>query len=639
MKKVSFFILLTLLPASAQLKTDGTQYNGASVDLPPWHVIATSDDGISDKITKTSDISLLGRTQTELFGELLSQHGIINYFAIVTCHLEGNNSPLEPLSSMCMRGDKHPMSILTVLQNQGHGFINHTDQHVPFHLIDSNPDNLKKQVRIDQLMLDPLQWDGIHLLRAPGLDFRPIDGLILNSDTYLARLQGQFGADTNASGFYKGILYLGDFDFFTKGAPPEDCAQLYYDQIMQLCSARGCIFLIHDRTENQFDSDYNYQVYKRLLEMLQPKNQPDKPKIRFTTPDAIPGILGNIRLSPLQSLTDEFGVDDGTGSIVTGKISENKLAVCKVRLDNKIWCGLSQKQEDGSIKLQTATIWQYTMDAEWASDYSHKFWLADIDGDGNDDLVYLNSQGFWAAFSNGADSFGEPKLWSGNDFVGIDNIKLLPGVRFGNFESTGLSKDLLVASATSVVISHNFKNNFGVPQQWATGLPKTSDLQTLQVGDLNDDGYDDILVRDKVAGKIFVALTNKARGLFGGMKFEQAQPWYSFGGQSNSTAWNDAENGGTVKLIKIGNETLLTAGTTTGIVYMRTIATDKPGIFNFHPGWRHLCNTCFTTLDNWHPERFAAEINWARLDNSDGDAAIFTRKTGLEIATSIKLLN
>ena len=55
----------------------------------------------------------------------------------------------------------------------------------------------------------------------------------------------------------------------------------------------------------------------------------------------------------------------------------------------------------------------------------------------------------------------------------------------------------------------------------------------------------------------------------------------------------------------------------------------------FSPAWRHLCNTCYTTLTDWRPERQAAAIAWADLDGSGSDWVVFTRATGLEIAPGI----
>ncbi len=85
----------------------------------------------------------------------------------------------------------------------------------------------------------------------------------------------------------------------------------------------------------------------------------------------------------------------------------------------------------------------------------------------------------------------------------------------------------------------------------------------------------------------------------GGSSFNPGKPWMTFAGQTNPTAWNDRRNGETLRIARFGNKWMITAGATTGIVYSAVDA----GAFN--PGWRHLCNTCYTTLSDWNADRRA----------------------------------
>jgi hypothetical protein len=103
----------------------------------------------------------------------------------------------------------------------------------------------------------------------------------------------------------------------------------------------------------------------------------------------------------------------------------------------------------------------------------------------------------------------------------------------------------------------------------------------------------------------------------------------SFAGQTNLTAWNNSNHGDTIRVARFGKRVMLTAGSATGVVY----STSDGGKFSV--GWRHLCNTCYTTLTDWRPERQATAISWADLDGSGSDWVVFTRDTGLEIAPGI----
>ena len=103
----------------------------------------------------------------------------------------------------------------------------------------------------------------------------------------------------------------------------------------------------------------------------------------------------------------------------------------------------------------------------------------------------------------------------------------------------------------------------------------------------------------------------------------------SFAGQTNSTAWNNPKLPGAFQIAHFGKKIMLVAGVSTGMVYSAVDAG------KFSPAWRHLCNTCYTALPDWRPERQAAGIAWADLDGGGSDWVVFTRGTGLEIAQGI----
>ncbi len=247
-----------------------------------------------------------------------------------------------------------------------------------------------------------------------------------------------------------------------------------------------------------------------------------------------------------------------------------------------------------------------------------------------DDLVYATSGGIWGALSNRHAGFGQPKLLSAyfSAAHGWDVKTVQEGLRFGHFIKRGLfAKDLLMASARGILVARNFLDSFGVPQLWSDYAASPAALATLQVRDLNGDGFDNVVVRDLALGQVLV-LTTRTGGL-GGIALNAPQAWMTFAGQTNSTGWSDPNHGATIGVARFGKKMMLTAGSTTGVIY----STASAGAFN--AGWRHLCNTCYTTLTDWRPERQAAAIAWADLDGSGSEWVIFTRNTGLEIAPGI----
>jgi hypothetical protein len=343
--------------------------------------------------------------------------------------------------------------------------------------------------------------------------------------------------------------------------------------------------------------------------------------------DAVPGILGNIRLGGVSLLTAEFGNSDGTGPVVMGDIAGiKKSAACKVRRDVQVWCALPSIAGGAVPTLDLASPWLAITDPEWAATGT-RFWLADIDGDGSDDLVYATSRGIWAAISNRRAGFGEPKLISAyfSAANGWDLQTVQGGLRFGNFFQRGPGpKDLMVAGPRGIMLARNFARNFGEPELWSTYAPATGDLPTVQARDLNGDGFDDVVIRDLTLGQVLVFTTRN--GGMGGIALNAPVSWMGFAGQTNLTAWNNPSHGETIRVAHFGKRVMLTAGSATGIVY------SPADSGKFSPGWRHLCNTCYTTLTDWHPERQASAIAWADLDGSGSEWIVFTRDSGLEIA-------
>jgi hypothetical protein len=404
---------------------------------------------------------------------------------------------------------------------------------------------------------------------------------------------------------------------------PEDCADAYFAQIQQQCGQQGCIILIHDRTEVEITTDWALRLTRRLFERL-------GPSYTAVPADAVPGVLGNTRLGAVSLLTSEFGTGDGIGAVIMGDIAAvKKAAACKVRSDMQVWCALPSISPNATPTLDLASPWLAIADPEWLTSGS-RFWLADLDGDGSDDLVYVTSRGIWGALSNRRAGFGEPKLIM--DYFSAANGWALStvqdGLRFGNFYARAPGpKDLLVAGPRGIFVARNFSRNFGAPQLWSTYAATAADLPGLRARDLNGDGFDDVVIRDLALGQFLVLTTHN--GGMGGVALNAPQAWMSFAGQTNATPWNNPSLSGTFQIARFGKKTMLTAGASTGMVYAAVDAG------KFSPGWRHLCNNCYTALNDWRTERQAAGVTWADLDGAGSDWAVFTRVTGLEIAQGI----
>ena len=133
--------------------------------------------------------------------------------------------------------------LISKLVNMGFVIGNHSYSHVGMSGLVS-PDLLREYM-LPQLMLDKVQTDGWHLVRAPGLDFPASAAQVINGDSYLRKLRGPIGVDVGG-GFKVGDKWMGgDFDCIPKGLSFSQCGDLYLRDIRTETQTHGAIVLLH----------------------------------------------------------------------------------------------------------------------------------------------------------------------------------------------------------------------------------------------------------------------------------------------------------------------------------------------------------------------------------------------------------
>ncbi len=145
-----------------------------------------------------------------------------------------------------------------------------------------------------------------------------------------------------------------------------------------------------------------------------------------------------------------------------------------------------------------------------ANDLLVGFRSADMDGDGDDDLVWMRQTGATSArinvaLSNGVD-YGEAQTWwEGNTIVPVDGARLL----VGDFHADARIDVALVGKGATadksrlVVMRRKPYGNstkFGGAQQWWSGNQDHSKIATAWARDISGDGRADLIIRQDLAG-------------------------------------------------------------------------------------------------------------------------------------------
>jgi hypothetical protein len=575
---------------------------------------------------------------------VLDENGYPAELMMVTCHLISDQLPITDIySSMCMSG-QHTITQDMLRSMVARGYLprNHTDRHVPMQKED---DDGVLEVTNAQKLLDPFQPDGLALLRCPGLSCGSKEVALYHADPYLAKVI-VFDADIGTSfTLPDGTVVLGDGNCPAHGLTAAGCGQLFVDAIRR--ATHGVILLMHLRSETLTGRDGNEFMLNTILYVIS-----NFPEITWVPGDAVPGVLGNIHISPPVQVSTEFGSDDEQRLPVAGNITgQGRSGICKAR-DNTVWCKtpsfrkihepVRKREENKSIGFEKATPWTIINGPEWESKFNSTFWLVDLNNDGLDDVVFPEQDPnnpknirLMVGYSNNANGFSSA--------VEILTASLdVRGIRFADVDGDGWP-DIVAWTTNGVLVylntggdssSRSFIPHFSGPFVVSLDFPASEGwgsetyMSSFRVRDIDGDGRADLVFNGAGVTKVALSAKPDLNGKWSG--FGRASIWTS--------RFSDQQSGWVpsayrcFSIVKINDPatpgkflTGIAQGMPTGIVFQEA----NPVLSRFTL-YRYLDNEHFTNvLDSWHPERFTSGLLFADFDGSGNESPLLVRSDGL----------
>jgi hypothetical protein len=147
-------------------------------------------------------------------------------------------------------------------------------------------------------------------------------------------------------------------------------------------------------------------------------------------------------------------------------------------------------QNEQSVWVKTSTGTSFNEPALWATGpfsgtaANH---AADVNGDGNADLIAQNEETVWVKTSTGT-SFNEPALWATGPFSGTAANHAADVNGDGN-------ADLIAQNEETVWVKTSTGTSFNAPTMWAVG-PFDSEVAN-HIGDVNGDGKADLIAQNE----------------------------------------------------------------------------------------------------------------------------------------------
>ncbi len=343
-----------------------------------------------------------GRNTLDI-ASFLHQQGIPATFFVNGCHFWGHPAVHPNSSQSCQPSSgaalhNYPEYILGQLVNYEHHLGSHAQDHLA---LGQHPTSLVlSQLSDHQEVIDRWQPHHLQLFRPPHLSWNYAHNTAV--ENLFPEVLGPFGHDLiNQSGglrFDSGCLRQ-------QGLSPNAgalCAMEYLQAISTFPVDRG-ILLMHDRevaSENRAGDRSTYDFTVALVQGLRALG------FVFVPLDAVPGVLGPHRMHSPTLWTSAFSDSSGWASRAS---YYGSLRLADVDGDGDqdlcgrgaagIYCALANNSSAG---FAAPTLWVagFSSAQGWSADrYGTTLMFADLDNDGDDDVCARGPQGIWCARS------------------------------------------------------------------------------------------------------------------------------------------------------------------------------------------------------------------------------------------------
>ncbi len=419
-----------------------------------------------------------------------------------------------------------------------------------------------------QSFLDPFVGNELFMTRPPGGAWNAGDGSCAGGSpqhNVWPLLQMQPSLDKLRGPITWSAASLDYLDTATYGASTATASNYTVPRLQSMVAADGSsneIILMHDRTANAVGTQFVDWETEGIVPYLQASGYVFvRPLIEFSA--------ARSRSAGADfSDADWEGNEGYYGTLRLADVNGDGNADLCGRSSNGIVCATSTGVVNPGTTLSThfnaATTW---FDAEltdakgWLPpEYSTTLQFGDIDGDGRADFCARHADGIVCATATKSNTFANYKNWSTffSDANGWNSSAAYYGsIRLADINHDGKS-DICARSASGVVCALSTGSSFGDVTNWlsdmtdAGGWFSDSYGTTLQLGDLDGDGYADLCARN-VSG-VSCALNNR-NNQFAQLSVSWTSSWPASQAFSNKNGWvSSASSYGSIRLADINGD-------------------------------------------------------------------------------------
>jgi peptidoglycan/xylan/chitin deacetylase (PgdA/CDA1 family) len=429
----------------------------------------------------------------------LKRHRISATFFVVGSWIDGLSDDPGEGKGVFLSGYEL-LPILGDLVGLGHRVANHTLHHVILREA-AGSRTVDRELRENQQNLDPFLTNELRLFRAPGGGWGPFAAGIVDGDPYLGRMIGPIAWDVDRKDWDESLHCRGPRGNFEceRAGPggslrmkPSVVAARY---VAAIESAGHGIVLLHDRV-GHVGSAYGLDVAQAMVPQLEARGFVfAAPVLRFSAPvvrhheadlsDARRWDPSTVRVGDVNG--DRRADVCGRDTVgITCAISVQNTSPAPSRADDRLPRTIFRGVHGASPARPGAGV----LSAAPAG----AIHLADVTGDGQDDVCIAAADGIACAASNVVGELGPFRSWSPGDPAASRDLA------FADVDGDGKA-DACRRTATGIACAKNLGGRFDAARSWladptdARGRGDARYASTIQLADVDGDGRADVCGR------------------------------------------------------------------------------------------------------------------------------------------------